>query len=118
MIGRVFRGVITATLICTAEMVAPAGAVTIATTYVGDAGNPPDSTGYGAVPYGFDIGKFEITNDQYAEFLNAVDPTAQNPLGLWTLPMMTQPQGGIMASSIVGYSAKPGRGSQPAILVS
>jgi formylglycine-generating enzyme len=42
---------------------------------VGDAGNAADSTGYGAVSYSFDIGKYEITAGQYCEFLNAVAPT-------------------------------------------
>jgi sulfatase modifying factor 1 len=39
---------------------------------VGDAGNPPDSSGYGSVAYEYRIGKYEITAAQYAAFLNAV----------------------------------------------
>jgi sulfatase modifying factor 1 len=39
---------------------------------VADPGNPPDRTGFGAVAYEFQIGKYEITIAQYAEFLNAV----------------------------------------------
>lgn len=54
----------------------PAGlaahALTIDTVYVGDLGNPNDTTGYGAVNVGYNIGKFEITLNQYTEFLNAV----------------------------------------------
>ena len=39
---------------------------------VGDPGNPPDKTGYGAVAYEFQISRFEITTKQYADFLNSV----------------------------------------------
>ena len=46
---------------------------------VGDAGNAADSTGYGAVPYNYQIAKNETTIGQYCEFLNAaakIDPYA------------------------------------------
>ncbi len=40
---------------------------------VGDAGNEADpSTSYGAVGYEFQIQKFEFTNAEYVECLNAV----------------------------------------------
>jgi formylglycine-generating enzyme required for sulfatase activity/serine/threonine protein kinase len=39
---------------------------------VGDPGNPPDTNGFGSVPYEYHIGKYEITNEQYCAFLNAV----------------------------------------------
>ncbi|MEY3895678.1 MAG: hypothetical protein RLZZ214_1197, partial [Verrucomicrobiota bacterium] len=38
---------------------------------VGNAGNAADTTGYGAVSYAYQMGKYEVTNAQYAEFLNA-----------------------------------------------
>jgi hypothetical protein len=47
---------------------------------VGDAGNAPDKTGYGAVAYEFQMAKFEVAIGQYAEFLNAV--AANDPRGL------------------------------------
>jgi sulfatase modifying factor 1 len=43
---------------------------------VGDPGNLQDGTGYGAVADTYRVGKFEITNTEYAEFLNAVARTA------------------------------------------
>ena len=54
--------------------------VTITWVTVGDAGNVADdevmsgdgTTGYGSVPYAYRISKYEITNGQYIEFLNAV----------------------------------------------
>jgi formylglycine-generating enzyme required for sulfatase activity len=50
-------------------------AVTYEMVTVGDAGNDNDTTGYGAVGYDFQIGKYDVTIGQYAEFLNAVAAT-------------------------------------------
>lgn len=51
-------------------------AVNIATVSVGNPGNAADTryatTGYGSVGYAYNIGKYEVTAGQYAEFLNAV----------------------------------------------
>lgn len=41
----------------------------------------------GAVSNAFKIGKFEVTNAEYAEFLNAVDATGANALGLYHVEM-------------------------------
>lgn len=50
-----------------------AGAITIETVAVGNAGNLPHPLyGRGAVAYEFRIGKTEVTNAQYVAFLNAV----------------------------------------------
>jgi hypothetical protein len=51
------------------------GAITIDTVLVGDAGNAADTTGFGAVNYNYNIGTYEVTNSQYAAFLNAVAAT-------------------------------------------
>jgi hypothetical protein len=48
-----------------------ASAVTIDWVTVGNPGNAADDTGYGAVAGTYQIGKYEVTNAQYAEFLNA-----------------------------------------------
>jgi sulfatase modifying factor 1 len=48
---------------------------------VGDPGNPPDKAGCGAVAYEYQIGRFEVTVEQYVEFLNAV--AADDPRQLW-----------------------------------
>jgi len=51
--------------------------VTFEWATVGDPGNAADDTGsgYGSVGYVYQISKYEITNAQYAEFLNAVADT-------------------------------------------
>ncbi len=46
--------------------------ITIETVPVGNVGNAPDTTGFGAVGYNYNIGRYEVTNSQYASFLNAV----------------------------------------------
>jgi len=56
-------------------LAAPAGAVSIDIVTVGNAGNANDTTGYGAVGYDYQIGKYDITIGQYTEFLNAVAVT-------------------------------------------
>ena len=52
-----------------------AHAVTIDWVTVGNPGNANDSTGYGAVNYEYQIGKYDVTIGQYTEFLNAVAKT-------------------------------------------
>jgi hypothetical protein len=52
---------------------------------VGNVGNAADATGYGAVGYQYQIGKYEVTNAQYAEFLNAKAKT--NNYGLYNSNM-------------------------------
>jgi formylglycine-generating enzyme required for sulfatase activity len=41
------------------------------------------TTGYGSVPYAYNIGTYEVTNAQYTEFLNA--KAKSDPLDLWNL---------------------------------
>jgi sulfatase modifying factor 1 len=53
-------------------MATASASVTIDWVTVGNAGNAADpSTGYGAVGYNYQIGKYEVTNAQYGAFLNA-----------------------------------------------
>ena len=75
---------------------AAAQAVTIDWVTVGDAGNAPDDTTYGAVDHSYRIGKYEITNAQYCEFLSA-KAALGNPYGLYNTRMMEDP-GGISRS--------------------
>lgn len=59
--------------------------IVIQTVPVGDPGNLPDTrtmsdstTGYGAVAYAFNIGKYEVTAGEYGAFLNSVARTDTN----------------------------------------
>lgn len=49
--------------------------------FIGDPGNAADASGFGAVDTSYRIGKFEVTNAQYVDFLNNVAPT--DPLELY-----------------------------------
>ena len=65
----------------------PASAVTIDWVTVGDPGNAADTTGYGAVPDAYRISKYEVTIQQYTDFLNAV--AASDPYSLYNPKMAT-----------------------------
>jgi formylglycine-generating enzyme len=59
----------------------PAGALNLQFVAVRSPGNPADDTGLGAVAYEYAISRYEVTNNQYAEFLNAVaTPTDANAI--------------------------------------
>ena len=58
---------------------------------IGNAGNAADSTGYGALAYEYNIGKYEVTADQYCEFLNAVAKT--DTYGLYSMFMCIEQHG-------------------------
>lgn len=80
----------------------------IATVPVGNPGNAPDTTGYGAVDHYFRMGTTEVTNGQYVVFLNSV--AKSDPYGLYTTDMTISPKGGIIRSGSSGnysYSLKP-----------
>lgn len=94
-------------------------AVTIEYVTVGDAGNAADTTGYGAVSYEYQIGKYEVTNAQYAEFLTNVAATDAN--GLYNASMGSDARGGITQSGSSGsftYAVKADMGDKPVNYVS
>lgn len=91
-------------------------------TYIGNPGNPADSTGLGSVGYGYYIGTYEVTAAQYTEFLNAV--AQSDPYGLYNGSMADD--GGIGSGCIVQsgtdgnytYATVPGAENQPVRWVS
>jgi sulfatase modifying factor 1 len=70
--------VLFAVVITEPQLRAQAPLVTIETVTVGDPGNAADSTGFGAVDYVYNIGKYEVTISQYTAFLNSVARTNTN----------------------------------------
>ena len=96
---------------------------------VGDPGNVADTevmtdgtTGYGSVDHVYLIGKYEVTNSQYSEFLNTVDPAGVNPYELYNEHMAAPGYGGIIfdAAAVDGskYTLRAGREHRPIYLVS
>ncbi len=123
-----------ATIICCSAHVA--AATTIDTVFVGNAGNagqlsgasvvgsPSDggapTTGFGpdgvvgAVSHSYAIGTYEVTNAQYADFLN--HKAQSDPFGLFNAMMGSNPRGGIIQSGVSGsfsYSLKPDMANKP-----
>ena len=99
-----------------------ARAITINTVPVGNVGNGNDpATGglYGGVGYAYRIGTNEVTNAQYAEFLNA--KAASDLLGLYNTSMGSDARGGITRSGVSGsfsYAMKTDMGNKPVNYVS
>jgi MprA protease rhombosortase-interaction domain-containing protein len=96
-----------------------ASAVTIDWVPIGNPANLPDNTGLGSVASAYNIDKYEVTNAQYAGFLNA--KAASDPLGLYDTLMSASVYGGITRSGLSGsytYSAIAGRADMPVNFVS
>jgi formylglycine-generating enzyme required for sulfatase activity len=116
-------------LFCATFVVAPsvASAVTMAWSPVGNAGNANDTAdgdlftdgiqNFGAVPYSYQIGTYDVTTGQYAEFLNIKDPSGGNSLSLWNSIISNQTFGGVTfnAGNPVGNKYVPiaGRENHP-----
>jgi formylglycine-generating enzyme required for sulfatase activity len=94
MFGKaIVRSLLAVALVCCAVV---AQAVTIDLVPVGNPGNAGDtrynSISVGAVPYAYQIGKFEVTAGQYTAFLNAV--AASDTYALYN-PAMANPSGAL-----------------------
>ncbi len=93
--------------------------ITIPTVRIGSPGNAADqSTNRGSVAYTYNIGATEVTNAQYAAFLNA--KAASDPFGLYNTGMGGT-FGGIIRSGSAGsftYSTIAGRANNPVNFVS
>ena len=108
---------------------------------VGNPGNAADTlvmnkgpaadftTGYGSVGYTYQISKYNVTNAQYVQFLNAVDPAGSNTLRVFNTKMAdaaANPAGlaytggidrNLAAANGAKYSVKTGQGNAPAIWI-
>ncbi len=84
---------------------------------VGNPGNAADpSTGFGSVGYTYAIGKYDVTNAQYAAFLTA-KATSSDPYGLWNSDMSGYVEGGInrSGSGPYTYTIKSGMANMPVV---
>jgi len=84
----------------------PSGQTSLQFVTVGNPGNAPDTTvmndgttGYGSVPYVYQMGKYDVTTAQYTAFLNAV-AAAGDPYGLY-YPKMAVVGGSAFGCGIV-----------------
>ena len=118
---RITRFARSAALLLTAAAASTVSAqVNMAWSTVGNAGNAPDpTTGFGSVGYDYRIGTYEVTNSQYAAFLNSV--AASDPNGLYNTSMGANARGGITRSGSDGsytYSVRENFGDKPVNYVS
>jgi autotransporter-associated beta strand protein len=98
---------------------ARANPITIDWVTVGDPGNAADTTGFGSVGYTYRISTYEVTNQQYASFLNAV--AATDTYSLFNPSMANFEKGGIVRSFDSGranYTVKSDMGNKPVNYVS
>jgi sulfatase modifying factor 1 len=87
--------------------------IEIDTSYVGDAGNANDGSGYGGVSYDYHVGTYEVTNSQDVSFLNAKGTS--NTHGVFNANMESNSHGGIQQDGTSGsftYSVKSGMGQR------
>jgi formylglycine-generating enzyme len=96
------------------------GLTSLETVWVGNPGNAADPQyGYGAVAYTYKMGKYEVTNAQYCEFLN--EKAKSDTYGLYNTLMSSHVAGGIDRSGSLGYysySVKSGYANMPVNYVS
>ena len=104
---------------------APINAVTFEWSVIDDPGNLPNfdfGVPVGGLPYLYRIAKHEVTNGQYAEFLNAVDDSGENLDALYNVKMGTDAIGGIEfvsgARDGAKYVTKPNMADKPVNYVS
>lgn len=82
--------------------------------------NPSNHQGYGSIDYSYNIGTYEVTNQQYCNFLNCV-ATKEDPHKLYSPLMQQHFLGGIIRETINGvynYSCKNGYENKPVVAVS
>jgi len=107
------------TLAATSALITSATAtVTMEWVTVGNAGNAADTTGFGAVRYEYQIGKYEVTNAQYAEFLNAKAATDTYSLYNTLSAFVNLGINRSGSSGSYSYSVTTGMESRPVALVS
>ena len=107
MFAKAIAGFLCATAVLCSVFAAQATTIDMVT--VGNAGNTNDGTGFGGVDYPYLIGKYEITNAQWREFLTA-KARVSDPYGLYNTDMAGT-QGGIAKTwSVDHYVYTPKNG--------
>ena len=90
--------------------------VTMDWVSIGNANNAADYTGYGAVDHAYRIGKYEVTNAQYGEFLNAKGQSNSNNIYNASMPTYGITQLGTSGS--FSYTVTTALANRPVVYVS
>lgn len=92
---------------------------------IANTGNTPDEyngMAHGSVPYEYYINRYMVTNNEYVEFLNSVDPSGTNSSNLYDNRMTLSPLGGIEIKQFNSlnnkYASKVNMGKKPVNFVS
>jgi hypothetical protein len=90
--------------------------------HIGDTGNPIDSmyNPYGRVDYEYKIMKYPVTNGEYVDFLNAVDPSGLNNHYIYSDAGSLWIYGGVQKTGVypTPYSTKENMDNKPVNYVS
>ena len=106
-----------ATCAIVAALITSASAtVTMDWVSIGNVNNAADTTGYGAVDHAYRIGKYEVTNAQYGEFLNAKGQSNANGIYNSNMPTYGITQSGTSGS--FSYTVTTALANRPVVLVS
>jgi len=90
--------------------------VTMDWVTIGNANNAADTTSYGAVDHAYRIGKYEVTNAQYGEFLNAKGQSNANSIYNTNMPFYGITQSGNSGS--FSYTVTTALANRPVVYVS
>ena len=103
--------------IVAALITAASATVTMDWVTIGNANNAADQlTGYGAVDHVYQIGKYEVTNAQYGEFLNAKGQSNSN--GIYNSAMSSYGITKTGSSGSYSYTVTSALANRPVVLVS
>jgi len=93
--------------------------VTIDMKTIGNPGNANYANGFGGVNYVYQMGTYEVSNQQYTDFLSAIG--SSDPYSLYSTSMATDVNGGINRTGATGsyaYSVKSGFANEPVTFAS
>ena len=85
--------------------------MTIKTVTVGNSGNADDThgDGYGGVDYEYRIGKYEVTNAQYTEFLAGGPSLPKAQAARWRTDECFDPDSALARAGTAGAASSPSR---------
>jgi len=121
IVSKIIPSVVAVLTLLSIPHISQAQSISMSYVTVGNPNNAADpATGslYGSVSYAYNIGEYDVTDSQYCTFLNAVDPTGANTLGLYDSSATDAEYGVILnsaASNGSKYSVISGYASMPVV---
>ena len=110
------KTLLSACAIVAALITSASATVTMDWVTIGNINNAADTTSYGAVDHAYKIGKYEVTNAQYGEFLNAKGQSNSNNIYNASMPTYGITQLGTSGS--FSYTVTTALAQRPVVYVS